>query len=76
MAVLLARIGFNADPDTVFKINADSDPAFKVKTDPGFLILMTKNFRILQLEKNQKLQFIYPLASMKDVQATEESFST
>jgi hypothetical protein len=43
-------------------------------------VLMTKNWEKLQLKKNfiffyQKLQFTYPLASIKDVQATGEAFS-
>ncbi len=41
---------------------------------------MTKNWKILQLEKiwnfiDQKLQFTYPLACLKEFQAAGEAFS-
>jgi hypothetical protein len=36
---------------------------------------MTKNYEIKDEKIDQKLQFIYPKASTKDVQATGEAFS-
>jgi hypothetical protein len=57
-----------------FRLNSDPDP------DPGFDDQKLKEK--LQLEKictcflDQKLQFTYPQASIKDVQVAEEAFST
>ncbi len=58
-----------------FRLNTDPDP----NTDPGFW--GPKIEKNLQLKKNygiflnQKLQYTYSQASIKDVQATEEAFS-
>ncbi len=47
----------------------------------GFRVLMTKTWKKLQLKKkiiffsDQKLQYTYPWASIKDVKATGEAFS-
>ncbi len=60
------------------------DPAFyaeyRYRSGTGSRVLMNKNCKNLQLkQKNlvffgQKLQFIYPWSSIKDVQATGEAF--
>ncbi len=79
VAVLWIRIGFNADPDPAFFVNADPDPAF-FQCGSGSRVLITKNWKKFTAEKliifvDQKLQFTYPKASKKDVQATEKSAS-
>jgi hypothetical protein len=56
--------------------NADSDPAFLVNADPD---LMTKNWGKLTAEKiyiffYQQLEFTHPKAYIKDVQATRKVF--
>jgi hypothetical protein len=38
VAVLLARIGFNADPDPVYKINAVPDP---IRTQPYYRVFLS-----------------------------------
>jgi hypothetical protein len=56
---------------------------FRLNTDPDPGVLMTKNKIQFTDEKQikfffrrQKLQFTYPLASIKDVQVTKEAFSS
>jgi hypothetical protein len=57
------------------------DTAFLAEYRSGSMVLMTKNCKKFTAKKknkifgNKKLQFTYPLASIKDVQAKEEAFS-
>ncbi len=70
-----------ADPHP-FRPDPDPDPAFQAEYRSGSRALMTKNCKKITAEKNfqfffdQKLQFTYPQASIKNVQVTEEAFSS
>jgi hypothetical protein len=63
------------DPDS---LNPDPDPVFQVIYESGSRIL-TKNWKKYSWEKiylfDQKLQFTYPEASLKDIEDTGEAFS-
>ncbi len=65
--VLWISIGFIADPDPAFFVNADPD------SYPDSWVWWPKNWGEIKAKKlyffDQKLQFTYPYASVKDVQA-------
>jgi hypothetical protein len=54
-----------------FRLNTDPDPGYDQK--------LTKNLQLKNKNKvslDQKLQFIYPYATIKDIQVTKEAFSS
>ncbi len=65
------------DPDTAFQVKGDSESISVSGSESGSRVLVTKNAteNLYSLFLNQKLQFTYPLAFPKDVQATGEAFS-
>ncbi len=66
--MLWIHTGFNANPDPISEFGFGEVPSFDQKWE---------NFTTKKssFQKNVKLLFIYPQASMKEIQAKEEAFS-